>query len=661
MGNYFATKYGDVKEQQPAQNENGQGGNYFATKYGDPQEAPTSQDESGFRPAGQINTSPNGYGSSVSNTANKFMAGVDLFNRQFEKMALGTMEAFGSKRASELKQTGGTFNVGQQGEAKAWDTFKDPMTGKYDDAAYMASGAGTVGSALAYGSTLGAGAGWAARGVSKLLPEMGKSIATFEAGHPIISNIGKGTALGSTMAGMDEADNMSQRGQKAAIGGLLGGAVPAVMGIAKGVGNAITGDIGHTGFLSRTMQPMQSAKIDLAERIKSGTGSVDEALGALDNAKQLMKDTGVNISPGEAFPNTAGVAEKVLKVSDKEKDALVAPRYFSEQKAALGKFNDIVEKMSPADANATKDTLFKSMQNEFVDSTGKIGDDATLAAVPEIITNNPILTDKYTQVLGAQSEAWKSLPKNSIAQLHKVKELIDDDLYKSMPNKAGIVEKSLSTDEQLALKESRKSITGILNQSPTYQAAMQVSQNQAIQKTYKNIMDAPKMPNMENDKTVQNMYESLFPEAKRNAAKDQFLKDVITTGGDPEQAQQVLNLLTKVNKSPLKNIVNVKSSGAANSRVYGVADTIATAIQKKTNGAYYKAVLDLTLSNNWADEVMSVLKAPAKSQVGQMGDLLMKAMRNTLGQVGAAVNKAIPVVGARQFVPSQQPRGYLPK
>ncbi len=540
------------------------------------------------------------------NTA--FMDGVEAFNRQFGRIAEGTFSLI-------------------PGVAQAAQGVHDNMEASYQQAQQRSP------IATAIGSTVGGMAAGAAYGG----PLMG-SPAT------VLGAMGRGAM---TAAALGYADYGNQPGPPPTQQTRL-----ARAGIAAPVG-AVAGGTMH--LIGEAINPTEPVINDTMARLR-GQYTDPEIAAKISQANTDAANTGVKLGIGETFPETQGVEVAALKPSAAVKNTQIAPAYYGQVSGIKNNLTDMVSNMAPDNAKEDMQNLFGTMGQQFLDKDGAITTDPSQAVVPDIIKNNPILAQKYGEVTNAQSPQLQSLPQNSIAQLHEIKDSIDNDLIKSTPNKMGITEKPLGKDPRFALQAAKNQLsnsdgTGILNTSPEYNQAMDLGAKQAIQNTYQTIMNQIKTKaGTSSEATPIDLRTALFNTPEK---QQQFLKDVITTGGNPDQAQSVINVVDGLSKSPLKRIINASYEGdSAFKRIYDNPTSVAKMpLAYALHGRYYNAAVKLAIDPNWTDKVGAALQLPTKEaqQVGvahlMMDPGLAHKVTTSAGSNIPALSGVVPALG----------------
>lgn len=606
-------------------------------------QVPTGQDWTNA--GGQVIPSAN------SQKSNWFLDMVENFNRPFGSMAEGVMD-LGASMSSNL---GGGEEM--QNFRQDLGQYSQNMNQSTQEAADRSPTASLVGNIL---GNIGVGATYGGPAISSA------------ASIPL--KMAAGAASGAGLGFADYAPDMLGRIDKGIAGGIIGGTIPVAIGLIKGAGKMLTPGHSESGFLKATFRPEKAATEDLASTIKSEFNSTDDAIKSVQSAQELMKKSGNKFTPGEVFPDTAGIDESVISPSKVQKNKQINPHFFSQQSKAQDDLFGTISKMSAPGSKDKAVNLLKNLEKEFFDESGKIVDSPTKStkivnqstgllddfgnpiskqvnqeslSIPNVIKQNDILSKKYTEVLNAKSDEWKDLPPTSLAKFHKIKELIDEDLIASNPNKLGIVERSISKDDKLALKSARKQITKELAKSPNYRQAMKLYSNLKIQQNYENVIGI-KATKAGNISTIE-LRQALLNKGNN---RKQFINDVIKTGGDPEKAEAVIDAIDMLSKSPLERVVkqSVKTDPShqyLGGRIAAIGQSV---IDKMVSGAYTKAAIKLALDPSWTDKVIDVLqkqkgKEQLESLAGIMKPFYQQFYNEAKSQIGQGVKSGAALRG----------------
>ena len=522
---------------------------------------------------------------------------LDIFNRGFERMALGGLQLLNRG----IRETAGRLPL--VGNAIVQDSLaldqQLAASNQRGEQRYNEAYARTPSPLTSLAGSIGGS-------VVATAPLIAASSPT------ALGTIGIGAAGGAAAGFMDYSAADKERVTKAALGGAFGGIATGAFLGASSLVRSIGGDKGTSSAIEKMFKPKEAAVKDIAASIKTDAG--DDAAAALAKVKDIQAEGTMGRTPGEAIPGTVTRANELSIIANDAEKAQVSKVAQTSQNYVKKQIYDSIDKMAPPEVKGIQKQAFANMEKEFIDTTGKLTDappaTADAATVPEFIKNNTTLMEKYVDVVKAKSETWKNLPEGSVAKLHKIKDLIDDDLYKAEPNAAGIITKELSPDKKLALEEAKAQIEPILKQSSSYVEAMAATQKLKLKDYYSQLISKkdPKA-GQGGELSVDELYQALF---KGTGRKQMFLRDVASTGGDPVQAEKMLGLVDSLRQSPLMRVLKRVNSGESVSAVYGKdVGAIQRIVSKLTMNQYRKALLDVTLSGDkWADDVARVLEAP---------------------------------------------------
>jgi len=640
MTNRFAAKYDAPAEgaTSASQGEAAPPANRFAAKYEAPQE--------GAAPAAAPAIQP------PPSTGNSFMDGVEHFNRQFERMALGiqdkVLQGIGmlpgaEAGANKARNALATYNHMQERSA-AEAAARSPKS------AMAGSVLGAIGTVAAYG------------GASPVAA----------ASLPFKMAVGAGVGAGQGYA--DYADTEGERIQKGVIGGVVGGAVPVIAkGLKAGYDSLKAGET--SGIVQKIFSPKKAALKDVAYRM--GT-VVDDSPEALAAAAAPAERLGINtLTPGQVAMGSVDDAgsktsfatgadqlrakELSLQGSDVVKRAMV-----QNDKASLGKtsayVNDTIEAMAPQNAKGIQKEAFQKLNTEFVTSTGEITEDASKSGVLDIIKNNSVLANKWKEVKGASSKQVKELPDNSLGQLHAMRASIDHDIKAASSTKLKAADKPLSRDVMMSLKEAKAELDGVLKQSSTFESAMKVTQQIKIKEGYQELL--AKAPNPYGTKlpTFDSVHKTLFGSPQK---VEDFLKNVGATGGNVKQAEDIIAVSGQLYKSTLARVAKrIGQDDAGVFQAYGsTAGMVSKAISSITTSRYATALTELTLSGGkWKEEVAKVLAAKGAKQVKGWTSLILEAsmpsqpLRNSIKNAAILGVSRGSISGSSKFVATDEVR-----
>lgn len=565
---------------------------------------------------------------------------LDIFNRGFERFALGGLQMLNNVPVldkvlpsdEQLKQQNAASEANYQ---QAYKRTPSPLTNFI----------GEVG-----GATVAAGP--AALASAAALPATA------------LGAVGTGIATGAMSGLMDYSDSNAERAYKGLIGGTLGGAVTGIAGVTGNILKEFTPEIGVSSYLKKLWSPKAAATEDLAHAtMLDNANNSTAALSALDDVQK----PGVpkNLTPGEAMGAGQSQIGKVRQMEGgialNEADKLpISQNLIPKVNEVKQKIYDTIDNMAIPETQATKDNAFKAMESQYIGPKGEFLPEAPTSTnyVPDVIKSNKILSEKYDEVINSASPEFSGLPNGSVAQLHKVEQLIKEDLYKSQPNPVtGQITKDLSATQKADLMNAKQQLRPILEQSSAYNEAMAASQKIKTQEYYQELLGKAKpKAGMQGDLTIEQTMDKIAPQ---ELLSNKFLNDVSKTGGDPQQAAQLLKVADSLRQSPLWDVLKNSKTDALKykGRELGIVQEF---VAKMTLNRYYKALLDVTMSgtDKWAPEIANVIKQKAGSEAQQFGfmHLLNKAAPKILDAAGVQAGRAVAPILAGS--PEQQKLNY---
>lgn len=591
-------------------------------------------------------TSPEGPSGS-----NWFMDGVDLFNRQFEKPALGIMQMVLPKSMQPAVEQERAASKGR--ELNAWEGFKNP-NGGYTKGGYIATGLGMLGSGASYMNLLGAlGVGTGASLGFKGAEGIAKAAQIAEA-HPVLaslasSNVAKGAAYGAELGAIDEADSGGERATKAIAGGILGAAIPAaiaggkaVLGVGKDASTVST--LGEKIF-----SPSSAALKDKAFQVETALGATEGQ--PVTNAATKIQEA---VAPGQALGMEGLTPGQVLSgygtnALRKDEIAALSNAGIDERRAmqwAEGQNNtklksyitDTIKNMAPEETVKAKDVLYSQLDKLSINKT--TADD---------LMKNPIINkaiaglDESGATVGKSDATFASLPNNSVTKLDYTKQIIDSKLWNDKHSIDSA--NKLSPDVKNGLLNARAKIVNAIDEEhgTIYTPAREAAQKIAIQQNYTDLLAKVKgsesIPdgafNLVDD--VNKTHSVLFGNADKQAA---FLKDVASTGGDVKQAANIMKVSGQLSNSTIEKVLNKSGQSMQDLLSSGNASGLfQKALVKLTQSGYDDALIKLTLSGKqWQKDITHVLAKKAGSEEQAKSYILL--LGRVLGNLNAAKNKA---------------------
>jgi len=497
-------------------------------------------------------------------------------------------------------------------------------------------------------------------------------MATTTAGPMTLLNaVGQGAASGFMSGATDYSDSAKESLYKGFTSGILGAATTAVAGVIGSILREFTPEIGVSSYIKKLWNPKGAATEDLAHAtMLDNANNPTAALSALDDVQK----PGVpkNLTPGEAMGAGQSQVGKVRQMEGgialNEADKLpISQNLIPKVNEVKQKIYNTIDNMTTPETQATKDNAFKAMESQYIGPKGEFLPEAPASTnyVPDVIKSNKLLSEKYDEVINSTAPEFSGMPNGSVAQLHKVEQLIKEDLYKSQPNPiTGQITKDLSATQKAELLNAKKQLRPILEQSSAYNEAMVASKKIKTQEYYQELLGKAKpKAGMQGDLTLEQTMDKISPQ---DLLSNKFLNDVTKTGGDPQQAAELLKVADSLRKAPLWDVLKNSKTDALKykGRELGIVQEF---IAKMTLNRYYKALLDVTMSgtNKWAPEIANVIKQKAGSEAQHFRflQLLNKAMKVTapkiLDAAGVQAGRAVaPLLAGSPDKQKQQKLNY---
>lgn len=491
-----------------------------------------------------------------------FMAAVDGFNRSFARQAEGALQALSPILPASFNQA--NANVHNQKEQEvALDQIQHPI-------------ATTVGEGAGYGSQF-------------LALPTGKSAVA----RALINTTG-GVALGANQYG-----SLEDRARQGLLGGVLGLGGSVVGELAgKGLG-VLTSTSKEPGMLTKIFRPEDAATAHLSEEI-SRNGGID----AVNERSAAANRLNTWLSPAETLGGNAKTVEQKMSVTPGEQSQ-ISQALTSREADLKSQTQKMINNFVPEGEDVAKETqakLYKSIEPLHItdDSSNVLKSNPIINNALQEVNKNPLLPDSV-----------KTAPDTSVVKLDQVKRDIDRQLYN---NKSVLSNQDVPMDpaERQTLMNARNTIVDQVDaQHPEYAAARQVSERlimkQSMLNDIKTIRPAPQA--MPGEVTLDQMYNKLFPNP---AKQDNFLSAVQRSGGDVQNAQDIMQVMNQVRKTPLNTLIGkpatFEDSVSSLAHGEGVTGKVVDFLTNLGKGEYNKALINLTLSGpKWQQKVSETL------------------------------------------------------
>ena len=564
-----------------------------------------------------------------------FMDGVEAFNRQFGRMAEGVLD---------LATWGDVNKAVRQTYAQNEASLRAAKE-RSPRATTVGTALGAVGSGVAYGG-LGVGA------ATKVAPGLASKVAQFTTRHPLMATEAAAAGGAAAMGYLDYAPTQQERLTKGATAGAIGAALPVGIAGARKLGSGIGKGLSALNkAYSRFKNPKQAMLSDLAETIKADLG--DDAADTIRGLLQPAKNLKTTRTPGQAVGGLTR-ARELSQIADLKAQTVARKIERTQSKETLGAMEDMLEKMAPKGTAKLKTQLYDELADV------EVSDD-----ILTTLKSNPVINEQLTALnLGTKvTRATRHLPDNSALKLDIAKQEIDDMLYRDA--RAIDPTNKMGAQAKLALQEARNEITDTLDPIiPQYASARKAAQKLLLRDRYeKLLLKKGAKAGQKGEKGIDETWQVLFPTEE---SQQVFINDVAKTGGNPQQAADLLTAMDQLRLNTLKRIYSRPTQDDPMTIFYGnKIGYVQKAVDKLTGGRLKKAILNLTFDGNkWGDEIQNVLSKPdVADQHVSLLQLMSKAAKEIskpaieLGRTGAIRGAAVQ--GARGIIQEDDNKGLL--
>lgn len=539
-----------------------------------------------------------------------FMAAVENFNRVFGQQVEGLLD-LGAKVGYAL---GGSAGVNKQ---ELLDTQQKLGQMSYD---LDASNTNAFNKHPVAG-TLGTIAGIAG---SAMLP-FGAASSGASLGQRVLTTSGASALMGFTSYAPDFEGRMENAANSAIVGGALPLVAKAVSPITKGVGtlvNKLAGtnadEVAPSSFVGKLVNPTRAATQDTLAELKNA-GQLDDTLAT----KAKFDDLGIN-APLTDVANNPGLNAKVRANAMNTATRGEIQNVIVPQGQQIDQnFNKIMNDFVPGGyekEKAVKNMLYKQLDQ--------------MDASPEVtnqLLSDPILARRMEAMNSNPDFKLADIPDSNLGKLNSLKKFISNEIW-SDTNKLANDPSKLNPDIRANLLDSRKNLSSILNSAyPEFKAANEAGERIMYYDLFSKALDKPATKaGSSNVLADDQIYSKLFGTQEK---RDFFLNAVQSTGGNPENAQKLMDVMNMVKASIYPKMLGTPDKM---STVYGGQNTaglIQRSIEWLTSSKYQKALLKLSLSPTWDTQLTEALAQ--KSLPGKLS-----ALRQLAGYVSKQGLKA---------------------
>lgn len=527
------------------------------------------------------------------NDQGAFMAGVDQLNRAFGRVAEGAMGTLAGILGNDVAKE----HISRYQQSKELEATQSAQ--QHPTAALTGGILGNVGAGIAYSG--GAGKG--------LLETAGKAALTgFGLGAlsaPVDASASEKFNQGMNTAGISAAfgggSYLAAKGISAAVKDVGGKISGLASGLAKDGDTFIpkakqevdysAGQLGEPGLLKKALRPKKAAAEHLAMKVSQ------------ERNPNLSSVPGQpNLTPGEAIGGE-NMREFELRtmVSDKTKGMLNARQQQVTERLTKD-VQGLLDDMTPegaAKAKAKVKELYSGLKGVEVDQSD----------FDELMTN-PSIADRFDELkknVDASAETRGASDK-SLTRLDAIKQHYDKEIFKAKnPGLYSDVEKVVDEDTLKGLNEAKNSIiTKIEKVYPQYKDARKVSERVHIQDMYLDGLKRIKETKGDTKPTLNQVYNKMFGSVDQ---RQYFLENVKRTGGNVENAENIIDTLSHIKGSPVNELL--KKSPNTKGVYFGTSPEgiVQQMYQRITEGFYNKELVKLMLSTDgkWQDTVTKIM------------------------------------------------------
>jgi len=602
------------------------------------------------------------------------MAGVDAINRQFEKMAIGTMKlgSYAIPGTSDFRAKLDNLNNYGNGSTVIGD---QQATKDFNDHPYaygIGATLGTIGSGIAYGNLA---AGPTSAIASKIAPQLTAGLNTAFTDSPILARTAKGALAGGGFGivqptyGNNISDNLVNGAAGATLGTIANNIIPALKTIKDSV---IGAENYKSSFTSRILSPSKAATQDVTATInptlsinnpenKIGTvANLPSNTNVLDSNLQAFNKLGINPTPGQVT-GSESMLGKEYKAANGLGIEGTQQLAFNQQES-LNKLQNhivtLVNNMAPDDTKNAANQLYGLLKDKTIaqDSTDSLLKNPTINNLM-----NQINKDDIVKTFNGDVTNVSQLPDNSLSKLDYIKQIIDDRLWND--NRVVDSANKLATNTKDALMTARNKILDTIDSQygDVYVPARAAAQKVAIQNKYLDLLDKVKNTPGTIITTGDSMSGINYLDKTNNLLWgdnnkiNQFLTDVKTVGGNTEAADAIVKVANQLAKTNVNKIIASNAGTLPDFLASGSKSSMAQRfILTLTDGRYQKALLDLTTSGDkWVPQIkQEIIKqtTPAAKAKGFMKLIINAANQLKSEPVKGNINANIGTTLTQPFV-----------
>ncbi len=499
-----------------------------------------------------------------------FMDGVENFNRQFARLAEGTLSL-------------GAHAVG----ATQFGNAVDQQTQQLDQSAAEASIRSPVASAVGTG-----------------LGVVGQAALPFGAagkGASLTKQAMAGGLAGAGYGFLNAAPDLDSRIQNGAMGFLGGSLAPvALKGYAAAINDISTKTLNKTsGFMSKVLSPNKAALNNVAYEIKNTPKGLD----AYGSRSDLFNKNEVPADLSDLTGNVQIANEQNKLINTPEIQKTIASHNSLQGDLLQGKLDKTLDNFVPGGLAANKAKVSEAY--------GVMDEIKVDPSVEGQLMANPSIKARLDLVNQNIDLGMADTPNTSLRKLDQVKRMFDNELHTKTRSITTDNKSNIDTGEWNALNQTRKELVDTLdNAVPGYKQARQVADRVHFYEEFSKLgRNIKSKAGTENEIPLTQQYDNLFGTPEK---REYFLNAVERTGGNEKPVSDLMGMLNIVKDNSMSKLekkpYGQKSSFEATSA--GPIKSIYNAIANKLGTQrYHKALIKLSLGGAKTQEKLAAVIA----------------------------------------------------
>ncbi len=416
----------------------------------------------------------------------------------------------------------------------------------------------------------------------------------------LAAQIGKGAASGAAWGATQYTpdDNWKKIAARTAIGGTLGGAIPAGVGLLSGAKGAALPGAGAGG---------QQAARDIEQTAQTVGSQATKGAPIRNPIMEAAERQGVPVAPAQALDSPALAAEVASRRVPMQ-TKLDAEKYIGESQGKLRtKVGEVIDSMVPEGRDAAR-AKANSLYGEIADV--KIRNEQTSAyhAAP------------YLDAVKAVKDSFPEMKDGTVGFQQKVIENLYD---QAQGFKRGATPDLWKAKKVDAVRQELSNHLG--TEVPKYKVAQQIWQRVKLQEELTDALGNRKVLAGRSDLTPGQIRSTI---AGSPDMEDEFLTNVSRAGGSAQQAKDVLTLLEAHSKpSGLGSVISGASPDKLNAQA-GLTQQAWNILTSRVGGreARDRGFVELMTNPKWATDIKKIKQiSNAEQRIARFGNVLSRA------------------------------------